>query len=501
MIANLTFAKNCIPLIDYNEKKVTQGKAERISCNVFDDLNLHPNHIKKIINSESAFSKRKDKNVHISLNFLKEDFSKLDQKTLLQIANEYLMAIGVPPEHNKIIYQHFDTQHPHIHIVCSKFSDGQFLKETDNFYKSQSATRMLEQKFNLTKVNSRKQKDFVKKEDLEKSVDEDRTNLTTTQKISYSIQSIIKNKNPINLNQFRILLKDEGINLIEIDGKNRVGEDYKGLAFNLLEEPTQIIKASNLYNKPTAANLQKLFLKNKKYDLQNQQRILRQIQYILKKYESITYEKFEEELAVNKVFVQYIQKGGIKAGWSFYDDSIKLKYKASDIDRKLSFGNMKNNFSTNNIKNSKFRNENLFKYQLREYAKVSKESFQNNPQQFVEFMLKKGFKPLFKNNQIYFNHISNKSPKEEDFIGGYIIPISNNLNFSKISAISNHKGYNNMVYSSYNMEKSDSTKSNKQTETSQTSHFERLIDAILMKFIHLFDNQLNEAKKKKNLKI
>ena len=63
--------------------------------------------VKEKVISEFSFatkaSKRKDNYVHISLNFISEDFEKLDKEKVIEIANFYLKELGFPDEQLKII--------------------------------------------------------------------------------------------------------------------------------------------------------------------------------------------------------------------------------------------------------------------------------------------------------------------------------------------------------------------------------------------------------------
>ncbi|WP_345332598.1 relaxase/mobilization nuclease domain-containing protein [Mucilaginibacter defluvii] len=89
---------------------------------------------------------------HTSLNFHKDD--RLDNKTLLAIAHEYLLANGFG-DNQYMIYRHFDADHPHLHLLVNRIRfDGSVVSDSNNYRKSEAIIRKLEERYNLVTVES-----------------------------------------------------------------------------------------------------------------------------------------------------------------------------------------------------------------------------------------------------------------------------------------------------------------------------------------------------------
>lgn len=157
MIANITTGSFLKPFMDYNQRKVKEGVASTLLVdNVY---NQSENTAQSILLAMAGQSKRKDKFLHVSLNFPSEDKAVLSDQYMKDIAKDYIKEIGFPKDHPIIVYRHSDTQHPHMHIVTSKILEtGKPLPDSNYFYKSQRVTRELEDKYQLTKVSSKKSK-------------------------------------------------------------------------------------------------------------------------------------------------------------------------------------------------------------------------------------------------------------------------------------------------------------------------------------------------------
>jgi hypothetical protein len=92
---------------------------------------------------------------HCSLNFPNTDNDKLSQEKLIDIANEFMLQMGyerVP----YAIYEHYDTDHKHIHIVSSRVDiDGKKVKDFQEMKRAIEIARDIEQRYGLTRVNGK----------------------------------------------------------------------------------------------------------------------------------------------------------------------------------------------------------------------------------------------------------------------------------------------------------------------------------------------------------
>ncbi|HVI44580.1 MAG TPA: relaxase/mobilization nuclease domain-containing protein [Chitinophaga sp.] len=157
MVAKIKFGKHIPGAIIYNELKVAAGQAQLIGAYGFhrnaDKLSLYEKmqFFKKI----TELNRRAKTNcIHISLNFHPEDV--IDSAKMREIATQYLEGIGLGDQ-PCLVYQHWDTRHPHTHLVTTNIGfDGKRI-QLDNIGKGIGADvrRRIETDFDLIKAEGR----------------------------------------------------------------------------------------------------------------------------------------------------------------------------------------------------------------------------------------------------------------------------------------------------------------------------------------------------------
>jgi hypothetical protein len=86
---------------------------------------------------------------HISLDFSAQDRDKLTNTKMIQIAKEYLSAMGIVNT-QYIIGRHHDKEHPHIHIVFNRIdNNGKTISDKNDRYRSEKICKELTEKHNL----------------------------------------------------------------------------------------------------------------------------------------------------------------------------------------------------------------------------------------------------------------------------------------------------------------------------------------------------------------
>jgi hypothetical protein len=109
---------------------------------------------------------------HISLDFSAQDKDKLTNAKMVQIAKEYLSAMGIVNT-QYIIGRHHDKEHPHIHIVFNRIdNNGKTVSDKNDRYRSEKICKELTEKHGLyfaqgkenVKVNRLKEPDKTKYE-------------------------------------------------------------------------------------------------------------------------------------------------------------------------------------------------------------------------------------------------------------------------------------------------------------------------------------------------
>jgi len=173
MIANITTSASAIAIVKYNDNKLKEdnslGKnAAFLGTNMIANTNC--DYIVKSLEARNSLnSVVKKPNIHISLNFHKDDV--LDNESIFEIAKDYMDQMGYNDQ-PYAIYRHFDKEHPHVHIVSTQIDcEGKKINDSHQFRKSQRITRFLEKKYKITEALNQKRK-FEDKIPLSKMINE-----------------------------------------------------------------------------------------------------------------------------------------------------------------------------------------------------------------------------------------------------------------------------------------------------------------------------------------
>ena len=86
---------------------------------------------------------------HISLSFSVQDSSKLSNKSMAQMAREYMEKMGIK-DTQYIIGRHFDKEHPHIHIAFNRIdNNGKTISDHNDRFRSEKICKELTTKYGL----------------------------------------------------------------------------------------------------------------------------------------------------------------------------------------------------------------------------------------------------------------------------------------------------------------------------------------------------------------
>ncbi|WP_333621537.1 relaxase/mobilization nuclease domain-containing protein [Sphingobacterium multivorum] len=146
-----------VTAFDYNNQKMelknTNDRAELLDHNFF----KYDRH--KVL-KEVAFLKQLRPNLtrdayHVSLNFAPTD--QLTTQQLVRIGRDYLAGMGFE-DNAYAIWQHFDADHLHIHLLACRINyDGSVVTDSNNYQRSENICRQLEKKYGLENVRSSKE--------------------------------------------------------------------------------------------------------------------------------------------------------------------------------------------------------------------------------------------------------------------------------------------------------------------------------------------------------
>ena len=139
---------NFFAVAHYHQEKIDKGQ-----CTIIDSHLLYstkPKQIGRIMRFFSQFGQTRQPVFHVSLSFPKKDLDGLTDEKLQAISEEYLSGMGYV-EQPYIIYRHYDTEYPHLHILSMRVDIKTQKKIANSFerYHSQTITRKLEQKYGL----------------------------------------------------------------------------------------------------------------------------------------------------------------------------------------------------------------------------------------------------------------------------------------------------------------------------------------------------------------
>ena len=268
--------------LNYNEKKVEQGKAEFLGAAGYlreaSKLNFYQK-LQGLENRNALNDRASTKTLHVSLNF--DPKEKLSSATLFEIASAYMEKIGFGTQ-PYLVYQHQDAGHPHLHIVSTTIREDGTRIPTHNlgWHQSEKARKELEQTFGLIRAEDRtkKREAFIKSLAVKKIV---YGKAETKQSIAAVVQQVLNHYRFTSLAEFNAALYQFGV-LADRGKEGGRMYKYKGLVYRILDEKNEKIgvpiKASVLAFKPTLANLEKQFPINEKIREQYKQELITKIE-------------------------------------------------------------------------------------------------------------------------------------------------------------------------------------------------------------------------------
>ena len=291
----------------YHENKISNGLAEcLVAGNALKDLNqltwedkLY--HFERMnVRNEQTFKKT----LHFSLNFHPSEKERLTNNRMQAIAEQYIKKMELHRQ-PYLIYRHYDTLHPHCHVVCSQIQENgkRLALKLKDFYKSKELTVELEKQYSLIPSGMGiKQKERVQLAPLQKIV-YGKTPIAPA--FNRVLEAIIDKYKYTSLHELNAVL---GLyNMEAYRGKeNSPAWQKKGLYYRTIVpergKKDVRIKASDIDDKPTLSNLEKKFQLNQSESLrpQHRQRVTSAIDWTLIK-SSLTLNAFGKALEKERI--------------------------------------------------------------------------------------------------------------------------------------------------------------------------------------------------------
>lgn len=361
MVAIIKTGHSIRAMLNYNENKIKEGKAECIGQDNYPvDAERLTYAIKfNRLEKQCKLNENVKRNtVHISLNFDPSEASMPKEK-LLKIAESYMDKIGFGNQ-PYLVYQHHDAGHPHIHITTINVQENGKRIAMHNIGKDKSepARRQIEQAFNLVEAESQKKKEY-KLEPVATRVQYGKTETKRT--IENVLNFVVNNYKYTSLPELNAVLKLYNITADKGTENSRVAK-HNGLLYHVLDEKGNCvgvpIKASQFYNKPTLNNLEKKFAVNEIKRQPDKSRIKNAIDTAFLKNSIIILPQFVKQLQKEGIdTVLHQNDDGLLYGVTFVDHKAKSIFNGSAIGKEYSAKAIVNRCKFNNQNTEKESNQ------------------------------------------------------------------------------------------------------------------------------------------------
>ena len=226
MIAKISATENLGGALGYNFKKVEKGEASiLLTQGLFQNKEGTYTMAEVFADMQAVIPEKcrtKKMVFHCSLNPHPDE--KLSDETLMQIAKEYMEALGYGKQ-PYIVFKHNDIAREHIHIVSLRV-DGEGKKINDRFEKrrSKQITDTLERKYNLipsSKVNDKEEAETPK-------VDMGKGNIK--EQVANVVRTVLKHYRFCSLGELNAVLSKYNLATEEVKTEFR-GKKYNGLVY------------------------------------------------------------------------------------------------------------------------------------------------------------------------------------------------------------------------------------------------------------------------------
>ena len=226
MIAKISATENLGGALGYNFKKVEKGEASILLAAELYQSNDGNYTMEDVLADMQALIPKKCRTkktvFHCSLNPHPDE--KLSDETLMQIAKEYMEALGYGKQ-PYIVFKHSDIAREHIHIVSLRV-DGEGKKINDRFEKrrSKKITDASERKYNL--IPSSK----VSEKAVTETPKVDTTKGNIKEQVASVVRTVLKRYKFCSLGELNAILSAYNLTVEEVKTEFR-GKKYDGLVY------------------------------------------------------------------------------------------------------------------------------------------------------------------------------------------------------------------------------------------------------------------------------
>ena len=340
MVAVIKTGHSISRILNYNENKVKEGSASAIyAANYPMDIEqlTFENKLRRLKNQAALNENVTRNSVHISLNF--DPSESLSTSMLAQIADTYMDKIGYGQQ-PYLVYQHFDSGHPHIHIVSVKVKEDGSRIDMQNIGRNQSeqARKEIEKNFNLVKASVKEQQASTLKPVNIQRVQYGRSE--TKRAITNVLELVVNGYRFTSLPELNAVLQQYNVYADKGTENSRIFI-HLGLVYRILNEAGEKvgvpIKASDIFNKPTLSFLESRYEQNEKQRQQYKSRLTNTIDQTLLKHPSSSLIDLLINLKSQGVRAVLRQnKDGLIYGITYVDHRTKCVFNGSDLGKEYS---------------------------------------------------------------------------------------------------------------------------------------------------------------------
>jgi hypothetical protein len=269
----------------YNQDKLKEGRAEFLMAENFlqEPGHLNRQDIKdRFLERTSLHAGANNNVVRISLNF--DPAEKMPDEKMRVLTTRYMQRLGFEQQ-PFLVYRHYDTAHPHLHVVTTNIrADGSRI-DTGRplLYHSHQITRELENEFSLQR-NKRATLGEKEKFNVQQAQRVIHGESGLQRAISNVLNTVIDHYKYTSLSELNAILQLYKVKASRGRETSRLYQ-LRGLIYHALGENGKpigkAIKASDFFLKPTLNKLEKLFELNKSLRQEQRQRLTTAIDWTM----------------------------------------------------------------------------------------------------------------------------------------------------------------------------------------------------------------------------
>jgi Relaxase/Mobilisation nuclease domain len=344
MFARMLSATSAGRALAYNEKKVKEGKAECLLAENFikdrDELS-EKDKLYRLEQLISLNARTRYNILHFPINFAVGE--KISNVTMAILAKRYMEGMGLG-EQPYVVYRHYDTPHPHMHIVAARIDTAgrRIPIGPDEVRASNRLTSQLDQEFSLMPYLAARPDEEAK------------FKVTNAQRVQYGevplkraisnvLNTVIDHYKYTSLPELNAILR---LYNVRADRGSESSNIYRnrGLVYQALDDNGQpcgrSIKASDFFLKPTLSRLEEKFEVNRSLREEYRQHLCTIIDVALFRHPP-DWQHFPDSLGPDMVAV-VVQKEKDKTEHLFFVDfNTKTVFKGEDLGKEYSLSSIR----------------------------------------------------------------------------------------------------------------------------------------------------------------